>query len=62
MDYTANEENTDRGRDTKGFGCERVTLELNRKRPGRIRRCEGLVSGPGRFGLSREKEAAGAAR
>ena len=25
MDYTANEENTDRGRDTKGFGCERVT-------------------------------------
>jgi hypothetical protein len=23
-------------------GC--ITLELNRKRPGRIRRCEGLVS------------------
>jgi hypothetical protein len=23
----------------------RITLELNRKRPGRIRRCEGLVSG-----------------
>jgi hypothetical protein len=36
MDYPANEENTDRGRDTKGFGCERVTLELNRKRPGKI--------------------------
>jgi hypothetical protein len=25
MDYTANEESTDRGRDTEGFGCERVT-------------------------------------
>src|SRR5215831_11676632 len=25
MEDTANEENTGRGRDTKGFGCERVT-------------------------------------
>jgi hypothetical protein len=44
------------------LGFERATLELNRKRPGRIRRCEEISLGPGRFGLSREKEAAGAAR
>jgi len=41
----------------------RVTLGLNRKRPGNdSAACERLVPGPGRFGLSREKEAAGAAR
>jgi hypothetical protein len=36
-----------------------MTLELNRKQPGRIGRSQKIGLGAGRFRLSREKEAAG---
>jgi len=39
-----------------------MTLGLNRKRPGGIVPMCGISPEPGWFGLSREKEAAGAAR